>query len=325
MTIEPTEQVIEALKVALLECKHYRLTKWVLTQDILLWNDDDLGPNYKHIRSGDIIIKAHNEKDAIICFLGLCVDLEVKIIIETLNKIVTPKLGSSRLHNHLSSYSYPFRSYIRPRNSYNVDATSIYSKLDPQQFYLNKLVNLIPTADYREFEEIIKSDKVDINKPLSDGSYLLEIAIREATSDLIFVKILLEAGAKVNYINNYKDDDPCLNIPLCVAISYRRKDIVELLLKYGADVNFPPLKDRLSFLEYNTPLYAAANYTRDRRISHNDPTHSGWPEMVKMLLELGAHPLAYDSEGRYAIEFTNNKECIDLLNTAMDKARAEDK
>jgi ankyrin repeat protein len=115
----------------------------------------------------------------------------------------------------------------------------------------------------------------------------LEIACDGGSDEIIY--LLLSYGAKVNA------ETKSLWIwhtPLTRALSRRRKHIILLLLERGADVNIPSKNSR-----FPSPLQVCVA--------------GGDIDMVKRLLDLGAHP--YDSGALWAAAYTGSFEIILLL------------
>lgn len=319
--VEPSEKTLERVKSELESCLDntrltgYIIKDFVLTNTLLQLTDHELGPNAELIRSGNIIIKARTDHEAAVCFLGVVIDLQISKIIETINGYMNKTSGYN-----IPSYLIKFVDLKQNINEFTLN--NVYNKLYPQEYLLEKLHQLLFTANNVEFENIIKSGKVDINKPLKDGSYLLEAAIQKDSKYNTFINILLENGAKVNIINTNEKlaNLPWLVNPLCLAITNRRQDIVELLLKHGADVNFP-ITSNERYPCYTTALHTAATFSHARKeisFVRELIQENGWPEMVEKLLLLGANPWFLDDDGRMAIEFSRNNECIKLLTKAID-------
>lgn len=319
--VEPSEKTLEQVKLELELCMtNTNFTGCLYNADVknfgfsntlLQLEDHELGPNFEIIRNENIIIKARTEKEAAVCFLGMAIDLKISNIISLMNGLEE--------NDNMPSY---FTKFVDTQNINEFTLNDIYNKVYPQEALLEKLHQLLDTANDVEFENIIKSGKVDINKPFKNGSYLLELSILKDSEYNTFIKILLENGVNVNTISTNKElfQLPWFVNPLCLAITNRRQDIVELLLKYGADVNFPfTSNERYSC--FTTPLHTAATFSHARKeisFTRELIQENGWPEMVEKLLLLGADPLSRDDEGRFAIEYATDVKCINILKNAMD-------
>ncbi|PQE28738.1 ankyrin repeat protein [Rutstroemia sp. NJR-2017a WRK4] len=115
----------------------------------------------------------------------------------------------------------------------------------------------------------------------------LEIACASGSDDMIY--LLLSYGAKVNAATKSL---LVKHTPLTRAITRRRKNIIDLLLERGADVNIPSKDDT-----FPSPLQVCVA--------------GGDIDMVKRLLDLGAHP--YDSGALWAAAYTGSLPILRLL------------
>jgi ankyrin repeat protein len=179
----------------------------------------------------------------------------------------------------------------------------------------------------KEAVELLLKAGANSNARDEDGESPLMYAIRAKNKDL--VELLLKAGAEVNAYNKigwtplmvaaerFSDSIPLLPengahledktadgaTALLVALHYKNKEAVELLLRAGADVN---AYNKQSF----TPLMVAAEHSFD---------------IIPLLLEKGARLEDKDVDGATALLVAisnNNKEAVELLLKAGADANA---
>jgi ankyrin repeat protein len=136
------------------------------------------------------------------------------------------------------------------------------AKTPEQDAAFLKKVGAVPeSATIQDVAEVVKQINSDLNTALSIvKNRLLFDAVR--LNDVAQAKELLDAGADVNARDDYN------NTPLIIASAYSDYDLVELLLKYHADVT---LKSASGF----TALYLS-----------NGPASS--PSITKLLKQHGA-------------------------------------
>lgn len=111
-----------------------------------------------------------------------------------------------------------------------------------------------------------------------DGAGFTPMSWAARHGNLFMANDLLLAGAGANAQEHFNHTSP-----LHMAAREGHTDILRLLIKAGADIDF---KNALG----DTPLHSAARY--------------GHAEAVKRLVEAGANPAATDGDGRTALEFT---------------------
>jgi len=111
-----------------------------------------------------------------------------------------------------------------------------------------RIHNAFKENDFEQLRNLLGSSQDFPNCHLEDFGHLLEYAIYH--SSLSFIRKMLEAGAEPNY-----EDHAGFPSVIAALSSERedRKDIIDLLLKYGGDINQRGINDW-------TPLHwAAAN------------------------------------------------------------------
>jgi uncharacterized protein len=156
---------------------------------------------------------------------------------------------------------------------------------------LLETLNAIGNDDYRSLDSLLRS--VDVNLCDEDGLSLLMNALLtfEHEPDVRMVRFLIDKGADVNTMSRGNWT------ALHVASRDQRKQIVEVLLEAGADVD---AQDEHG----NTPL--------SRGICHNSPNL----EIVRALLASGADPAKENKYGNSPIDtarLMGNAQLVTLL------------
>jgi ankyrin repeat protein len=155
--------------------------------------------------------------------------------------------------------------------------------------------------------ELLIRRGADINKFDIYGKPLINKAIKENATDI--VKILIEGGFNVNK----KEDGGDNNTPLIIASEEGRKEIVELLLKSGADINGINKKRETALIcaackgRYETSKILingnvninAADADRDTALIC--AAQEGYDEIVEMLIKAGADLNRKNKKGLTAI------------------------
>ena len=128
-----------------------------------------------------------------------------------------------------------------------------------QSLYLNKLDNkgfsplhlAVKKKNYKMIQTLVKNDNVNINITNNIGETSLHLACNY--EDIEIIKILLYDGSKNSFkIDlNIKDDEFQIT-PLMYVVTLNNKEIVNLLLKFGANTE---IQDALG----NTALHSAIN------------------------------------------------------------------
>lgn len=132
---------------------------------------------------------------------------------------------------------------------------------------------------------LVEEKNVHINE-LQDGWSPLHLAAH--FGHLEIVKYLLKNGADVHV----KSGNSMANTPLHAAAANRknRKEMIGLLLSYGADINEQQSGGW-------TILHQAAQ--------HNDS------EMISYFIEQGADPFLAKGDGKTALELAEDEECLE--------------
>lgn len=167
------------------------------------------------------------------------------------------------------------------------------------------LMQTVMNRQYNSFEALIKNG-ADINIHNNyDGSSAL---IKACSYDIKFVELLLKNGANVNDIEvgKRKEGNTTRFTPLMAASESAGKEVVELLIKYGADVNY-------------------RNEYEDAALSR--ATMQDKYEIVLVLLKNGAnynYPIFYRySEKRYLNLIDVLRESVIDMNTKNYKYKME--
>lgn len=137
---------------------------------------------------------------------------------------------------------------------------------------------------------------VNVNGSGNSGDTPLIISLMKGEREM--VKYLVKHGADVNQKNNLGVS------PFWGVCSIQDLEFVELFLDHGGDVNTKgtspdPLKQQKAVVENVTPLMLAALYNNEK--------------MLRLLLKNRAVKDHKDSKGRYAADYTTDKELRKLL------------
>ena len=151
--------------------------------------------------------------------------------------------------------------------------------------------NAIDNNDLNELKRLLSIDKTIIDKKYKGDTAIMKASRRCNGSNV--VAFLLENGAN---INDKEVRDTIDQIPLIVAADGECKDIVEMLLEAGADIEHRNDQGE-------TALIAAAQ--------------NGYTEIVQMLLDAGANVNQENADGEtaldLAIKLRHKKDLVDLL------------
>ena len=151
--------------------------------------------------------------------------------------------------------------------------------------------NAIDNNDLNELKRLLSIDKTIIDKKYKGDTAIMKASRRCNGSNI--VAFLLENGAN---INDKEVRDTIDQIPLIVAADGGCKDIVEMLLEAGADIEHRNDQGE-------TALIAAAQ--------------NGHKEIVQMLLDAGANVNQENADGETALDLTiklrHKKDLVDLL------------
>lgn len=151
--------------------------------------------------------------------------------------------------------------------------------------------NAIDNNDLNELKRLLSIDKTIIDKKYKGDTAIMKASRRCNGSNV--VAFLLENGAN---INDKEVRDTIDQIPLIVAADGGCKDIVEMLLEAGADIEHRNDQGE-------TALISAAQ--------------NGHKEIVQMLLDAGANVNQENADGEtaldLAIKLRHKKDLVDLL------------
>lgn len=160
--------------------------------------------------------------------------------------------------------------------------------------------------------KLLLSNKANVNIPMHNGWTALHTALYYR-SEKDVVKLLLAYGAAVNL----KDTDIVSPLEVALQIGHtKNSDIVELLLKHGADVHVHGKEAPLHRIEDKKTAELLLSYGADieaRDDFGNTLLHmassAGLLDMVKVLLKHGANVYPQNNEGKTACMLAT-----DLLN-----------
>jgi ankyrin repeat protein len=151
--------------------------------------------------------------------------------------------------------------------------------------------NAIDNNDLNELKRLLSIDKTIIDKKYKGDTAIMKASRRCNGSNI--VAFLLENGAN---INDKEVRDTIDHTPLIVAADGGCKDIVEILLEAGANIEHRNDQGE-------TALIAAAQ--------------NGHKEIVQMLLDAGANINQENADGETALDLTiklrHKKDVVDLL------------
>ncbi|CAL8069747.1 unnamed protein product [Orchesella dallaii] len=168
------------------------------------------------------------------------------------------------------------------KNDHNV-SDSEEPEIDSQDLLDEESDIDLDNLSAEESEDEIDEEKNKKRKPLrlnEAGESQLHIAAKKG--DLKGVRRLIRQGHPVNVTDNAKWT------PLHEASNFGHVDVVDELLKHGAEVNAAGGVNDDGFNEKITPLHDAASNCHT--------------ETMRILLKYGANVLAKDKEGRYPID-----------------------
>lgn len=107
---------------------------------------------------------------------------------------------------------------------------SLHIKFNDIELLHNTIIKKIK---YRVFDKLCGIVDLDINEQNKYGNTPLHIAVQQ--NEFEYVEILLRYGCNVNIYNN--DGYTPIDFVYIMSLEYRRKNILKLLLQYGANVN----------------------------------------------------------------------------------------
>jgi len=162
---------------------------------------------------------------------------------------------------------------------------------------------------------------LDINKE----HYMTPLMVACETNHLEIVKLLLENGADLHYVDKYGRN------ALLRAIDFTNVDIIKYLLEKGADINY-------MWHDLTPLLYLISNISKDEyKDDDDDPAYNNTTStytndiiaIIKLLVEHGANINDTDQEGNSSLmrycnrvfDHNNNRRSynIDIINTLLDE------
>jgi ankyrin repeat protein len=187
-----------------------------------------------------------------------------------------------------------------------------------------KLLEAVDAKDYKTVETSIKKGE-DVNAANEKGMFPLWLAVWNG--DARMVDLLLKSGANARQIFKGETEIALLD----VAAQEGPLDVVELLVKAGAEVNKPDSHGQ-------TPLRVAARNGRTDIVKFllskgaevdtkgNDgatplehAASKGHLDIVKLLVEKGANINLQDKEGDFALGEAARHGFLDVVNYLLDK------
>jgi ankyrin repeat protein len=141
-------------------------------------------------------------------------------------------------------------------------------------------------GNYRMVELLLDQQGININHGNNQGNTALHIACRREY--LMIVAQLLSAGANVHTCDIYNA------LPLNLAVHINNYTLVNMLIKYGADVNRKGMGGLTSL---------AVAVTRDL------PNI----EMVHLLLNNGANVISHNNNGKSIIKLAQRKNHVEII------------
>ncbi|MDR1474010.1 MAG: ankyrin repeat domain-containing protein [Lactobacillales bacterium] len=162
----------------------------------------------------------------------------------------------------------------------------------PKEYLQEQLFKAIKKKDISKVQQILATNKININEPLCDGYTPLQIAVSFGRLDI--VKYLLTIpGININ-------DKGCVGItPLFKAVKEKNTDIVEAILNSeGVAIDDPHDKDG------STPLFIAVQ---------NEDQNT-----VKLLMEKGADANNVCKQGYSPLHLAVQKKCPDIVQIILD-------
>ncbi|RUT05029.1 hypothetical protein DSM106972_038500 [Dulcicalothrix desertica PCC 7102] len=196
--------------------------------------------------------------------------------------------------------------------------------------------NLLSKVVYN-FQTTLQQKQKAIDFLIGKGASLNSPVLHTARlqGDLAMVKFLISKGANVNYTDNFNDFPPIVKASADFGLLANNKpsveehkQVIELLLKKGADINAHDSSGRtalfevvtrydsknLAVIEYlleqkanpniadnfqKTPLMIAASY------AHHDVSPDERIKLIKLLIRYGAKVNIKDNNGKTALDLTN--------------------
>nr|WP_298657501.1 ankyrin repeat domain-containing protein [uncultured Flavobacterium sp.] len=127
------------------------------------------------------------------------------------------------------------------------------------------LILTIKNQQYKSFEILLKNKANTKIHDTYEGSSALIEACNSKHYDVKFAKLLLEYGANVNDVQIDIDNEGKTRTPLMLASKTGKIDLVELLVKKGADLNYQnkskqsALSEAIFQSEFNVVMYLLMN------------------------------------------------------------------
>lgn len=142
------------------------------------------------------------------------------------------------------------------------------------------LMLTIKNQHYKPFEVLLKNKASTKIHDTYEGSSALIEACSSKYYDVKFAKLLLEYGANVNDVQVDIDNEGKTRTPLILASKTGKIDLVELLVKKGADLNYQnkskqsALSEAVFQSEYNVVMYLLMNGADYKRPIFYRPDYS---------------------------------------------------
>lgn len=168
----------------------------------------------------------------------------------------------------------------------------------------------------KSFKYLLKKGS-NVNIQNHRGKTALAIACEKSGGDDTYVKLLLEYGAKtdIEVCNPAEDHIHGPYTPLMLAVKSERKDYVDLLLKYGADIDYSneigscALSEAM-WMDYKQYGYTMVLYLLRKGVDYTKPYYDYRQENQKIsfIEDLRRQPVKLDSD-----EYKQKMKIIEFL------------
>jgi len=155
--------------------------------------------------------------------------------------------------------------------------------------------SLLKAETAAEIKELL-AEGADANAADVFGTALNRVTY---TGDIEAVKILLEAGANPNSLDSINGTTPIFDA--------WQPEIVKLLIKYGADVNFIKVTGIEHITDYKTdePILSHGETPLIWQLACSDTEPN--EEIIKLLMNAGADQTICDDEGKSAKDYASDE------------------